>query len=264
MKHRSSNQRISKGQFAYYLFTLLISAGGVCNAQNSPGLIRGSIVTIESDGSRSMIPGAIVVAESAEGDRQATADNVGSYAFADLPAGRYQIRASAPGLVGSASAEITSGQSLDVEIPMAIESLKLSVTVNGNLEPLISTEPEQRTEIDRPTILNAPTKDDRADTLLPLIPGVVRGPDGLINMKGARSSQAGALVNSASVIDPVTGNPAMNLPIDVVESVTVIANPYDPEYGRLTGAVSKIETTDKQLRQLSFLDAESLRKASQP
>ena len=106
MKHRSSNLRISKGQFACFL-TLLILAGGVADAQENPGLIRGSIVTIESDGSRSMIPGATVVAESAEVARQTTADNVGSYTFADLPAGRYQIRASAPGLVGSASAEIT-------------------------------------------------------------------------------------------------------------------------------------------------------------
>ena len=126
MKHRSSNQRISKGQFAYYLLTLLIIAGRVANAQNSPGVIRGAIVTIESDGSRSMIPGATVVVESAEGARQTTADNVGSYTFADLPAGRYQIRASAPGLVGSTFAEINSGESLDVEIPMAIENVKLS------------------------------------------------------------------------------------------------------------------------------------------
>ena len=126
---------------------------------------------------------------------------------------------------------------------MEIEALKESVTVNGNAEPSIATEPEQRTEIKRPTLLNAPTKDDRADTLLPLIPGVVRGPDGLINMKGARSSQSGSLVNGASVVDPITGNPAMSLPIDVVESASVIANPYDPEYGRLAGPVSKIETT---------------------
>ena len=62
-------------------------------------------------------------------------------------------------------------------------------------------------------------------------------------MKGARSSQSGYLVNSASAVDPVTGNAALSLPIDVVEAVTVIANPYDPEYGRLTGAVSTVETT---------------------
>ena len=251
MKHRSSNQRISKGQFACFL-TLFILAGGASEAQEKPGLIRGSIVAIESDGSRSMIPNATVVVESAEGARQTAADNVGWYTFVDLPAGRYQIRASAPGLVGSTVAEINSGESLDVEIVMAIEDVKLSVTVNGNVEPPISAEPEQRTQIERSTILNAPTKDDRADSLLPLIPGVVRGPDGLINMKGARSSQAGALVNSASIIDPVTGNPAMNLPIDVVESAIVIANPYDPEYGRLTGAVSKIETTTSNFDDFHF------------
>jgi hypothetical protein len=252
MKHRSSNQRISKGQFAYYFLTFLIIAGGVADAQNGPGVIRGAIVMIESDGSSSMIPGATVSVESAEVARQTMADNVGSYTFADLPAGRYQIRASAPGLVGSTFAEINSGESLDVEIVMAIENVKLSVTVNGNVEPPISAEPEQRTQIERTTILNAPTTNDRADSLLPLIPGVVRGPDGLINMKGARSSQAGALVNSASVIDPVTGNPAMSLPIDVVGSATVIANPYDPEYGRLTGAVSKIETTTSNFDDLHF------------
>ena len=251
MKHRSSNQRISKGHFACFL-TLFILAGGPSDAQEKPGLIRGSIVAIESDGSRSMIPGATVVVESPEGARQTTADNVGSYTFADLPVGRYQIRASAPGLVGSGFAEISSGESLDVEIPMAIETVKLSVTVDGNVEQPISAEPEQQTQIERSTILNAPTTDDRADTVLPLIPGVVRGPDGLINMKGARSSQAGALVNSASVIDPVTGNPAMSLPIDVVESATVIANPYDPEYGRLTGAVSKIETTTSKFDDFHF------------
>ena len=251
MKPRSSKQRISKGQFACFL-TLFILAGSPSDAQEKPGLLRGSIFAIEADGSRSRIPGATVVVENAEVARQTTADDVGSYAFADLPTGRYQIRASAPGLAGSAFAEICTGESLDVEIPMAIESVKLSVTVNGNVESPISAQPEQRTEIEKSTIINAPTKDDRVDTLLPLIPGVVRGPDGLINMKGARSSQSGALVNSASVIDPVTGNPAMSLPIDVVESVTVIANPYDPEYGRLSGAVSKIETTTSNFDNFHF------------
>jgi len=49
-------------------------------------------------------------------------------------------------------------------------------------------------------------------------------------------------VNGAGVIDPATGNPAINLPIDVVQSISVITNPYDPEYGRLAGAVSEVET----------------------
>ena len=61
-------------------------------------------------------------------------------------------------------------------------------------------------------------------------------------MKGARSSQNGALVNSADVADPVTGASAINLPIDVVSSVQVLSTPYDPVYSKFTGAVSNVET----------------------
>ena len=231
---------------------VMIFAAGLAKAEEKPGAVRGSIITIESDGTRAVIPAAAVMIESAELSRKTTADEQGSFTFGDLPAGRYEIRASAPGLEGSASAQVRSGQSVDVQVVMEIETLKVSVTVDGNVELPIAAEPEQRTEIKRQTVLNAPTKDDRADALLPLIPGVVRGPDGLINMKGARSSQSGALVNSASVVDPVTGNPAMSLPIDVVESATVIANPYDPEYGRFAGAVSQIETTTGNFNDFHF------------
>lgn len=221
-------------------------------AEDKLGVVRGNVVTIESDGAPSVIPAATVTIESAELSGKTNADEQGSFRFAGLAAGRYQIRASAPGMVGSASLEVAPGQSIDVQIVMEIESLNQSVTVNGNVDPVITSEPEQQTEIRRSTILNAPTKDDRADTLLPLIPGVVRGPDGLINMKGARSSQSGSLVNSASVVDPVTGNPAMSLPIDVVQSATVVSNPYDPEYGRLAGAVSKVETTTSNFNDFHF------------
>jgi outer membrane receptor protein involved in Fe transport len=87
-----------------------------------------------------------------------------------------------------------------------------------------------------------PNLNERFERLLPLIPGVVRGPNGVINMNGARSSQSGSLVNSADVSDPATGATAINIPIDVVSSVQVFSTPYNPEYGRFTGAVSDVDT----------------------
>ena len=251
LRDPSPHSRISNGRLASCIVALIL-AGSFAQAQDRFAKIRGTAVIIESDGSTSMIPGAAVVIDGRELSRKTTADDKGSYTFVELPAGRYQIRANAPGLMGSAFAELGPGQSLDLQIVMSIESAKESVTVNGSDGTAITAEAEHQNEIKRSTILNAPTKDDRADTLLPLIPGVVRGPDGLINLKGARSSQAEALVNSASVVDPVTGNPAMSLPIDVVESVTVIANPYDPEYGRFAGAVSKTETTTSNFDDFHF------------
>jgi len=55
-------------------------------------------------------------------------------------------------------------------------------------------------------------------------------------------------VNSANVTDPATGSQAINLPIDVVSSVQVISNPYDPEYGKFSGAISSVETRTGNLK----------------
>ena len=60
---------------------------------------------------------------------------------------------------------------------------------------------------------------------LPLLPGVVRGFDGLIRIKGGRTNQANTLVNSVSVTDPFTGQPALSLPVIAVQSVRVLSNP---------------------------------------
>jgi hypothetical protein len=206
------------------------------------GAIRGTVFIIDSSGVRSVMAGVKVRLERSSSSIQTVTDERGNYGFAAVAPAAYRIEVKAPGLVGSKAVTVVSGAALDVPIQLKIDAVKESVTVRGNDEPAISTDSAGQTVINRSTVLNAPNKYDRFDGLLPLIPGVVRGPDGLISMKGARSSQGGSLLNSASVTDPATGNAAMNLPIDVVQSVRVIPNPYDPEYGRLAGAVSSVET----------------------
>ncbi|HJU94145.1 MAG TPA: TonB-dependent receptor, partial [Pyrinomonadaceae bacterium] len=89
---------------------------------------------------------------------------------------------------------------------------------------------------------DAPLIDQKFQDALPLLPGVVRGPDGNLNIKGTRPSQSGILVSSLNVTDPVTGTPAIELPLEAVETVQVHSNPYSSEYGKFTGAVTTIET----------------------
>ena len=204
--------------------------------------IEGIVYTVDSDGNRSEVPSALVRLIGPSFSQQTVTDDQGRYSFSTVSTNAYRIDAMAPGLSGSNTVTFVSGTALDVPVELRIEAVKESVTVTASAEDPVSTYSSDQSVISKSTVLNAPNKQDRVDTLLPLIPGVVRGPDGLINMKGARASQSGSLVNSANTTDPVTGNAAMSLPIDVVESVKVIANPYDPEYGRLTGAVSTLET----------------------
>ena len=87
-----------------------------------------------------------------------------------------------------------------------------------------------------------PLVSERFEDALPLVSGVVRGPDGLLNAKGSRASQSGLTVNSANVTDPVTGEFGIDLPLEAVQSVEVLTNPYAPEYGHFTGAVTAVQT----------------------
>jgi len=174
--------------------------------------------------------------------QHAVADQQAEWRIPDLAPGQYRVEASAPGLTGASVVTVSPGVETSISIELQIATVQESVTVTGDAERAATDGMAGESTVGHSAILNSPNKDDRIDSVLPLIPGVVRGPDGLINMKGARSSQGGALINSANVTDPVTGNPAMTLPIDVVQSVTVVSNPYDPQYGRMTGAVSSVET----------------------
>ena len=188
------------------------------------------------------MPGVEVWLEGAPYWLETVTDQQGNYTFRAVEPGAYRVEVKAEGFTGSKGVTVVPGVAIEIPIPLEIEALQVSVTVSGKDETAIPTDSSGQTVIDKSAVVNTPNKYDRFDSLLPLVPGVVRGPDGLINMKGARGSQGGSLVNSASVTDPATGNAAISLPIDVVESVTVVPNPYDPEYGRFTGAVSKVET----------------------
>ncbi|HVO98232.1 MAG TPA: TonB-dependent receptor [Bryobacteraceae bacterium] len=209
--------------------------------------IQGTVYTVESDGGRAMVPGAVVKLTGPSFSDQTITDDQGKYSFAAVTANTYRIDVTAPGLNGSNEVIVASSTALDIPVELKVADVKESVTVTGNADITDTTTSSDQSVINKSTVWNAPNQEDRVDNLLPLVPGVVRGPDGLINMKGARSSQGGALVNSSNATDPVTGNAAMSLPIDVVESVKVIANPYDPEYGRLTGAVASVETVTGNL-----------------
>jgi hypothetical protein len=217
-----------------------------CFAQNTnvaPGSLAGEVFTTGTDGQRELVPGAHISLHGSV-DRKTETDAIGRYRFELLPPGRYTAEATAPGLKGTVPVEVATGEAAVAAIPMALTTVTSSVTVTAT-EPTVAAVSEQSsqiTTIHQSTIDTAPNTTEKVDGLLPLVPGVVRGPDGRINMKGASATQSGWLVNSANVTDPATGADAMNLPIDVVSSVQVISNPYDPEYGKFTGAVSSVET----------------------
>ena len=205
------------------------------------GTVRGEVFTIDAKGAHAAVP-ATRVALDGPVRLEAVSDPEGRFAIDAVPAGSYTITTQAPGMTTRQSVTVNAGAISDVSLEMKVQNVVEFTTVSASAGTVDSKQPSGIGTISESDVKNLPNRDERFSTLLPLIPGVVRGPNGLINMKGAHTSQNGSLLNSADVTDPATGTSDLSIPIDVVSSVEVFSTPYDPEYGKFTGAVSNVQT----------------------
>ena len=205
--------------------------------RRATGSIEGQ-VSLSGVSRLQFVAGAAVVAKGPAVLNTET-DSNGNYHFVEVPPGEYTVRATFSDSEAAQRVEVEPNRTVQLDLQIKLSAATTVMVQADNADSNLAAPGGTITE---KTIRDAPNLDEQFETLLPLVPGVVRGPDGHINMKGASNTQGGALVNNANVTDPATGSPAINLPIDVVSSVQVISNPWDPQYGKFTGAVSSVET----------------------
>src|SRR5208282_672577 len=244
IRHRNGSGRSTTRRFIflplYLLFAIcsLAYAARANQANTAAAKVEGSVFVRDSAGNQSFVAGAKVRLNGPT-TLETETDGNGNYVVAAVPPGTYTLEAAFPGLEAR---QTISVEATEIRVSLELKPIELSSSVVVKADEAESKETAPSDTISDKTLRDAPNVNERFESSLPLIPGVVRGPDGRVNLKGTRNTQSGELVNSANVTDPVTGSAAINLPIDVVQSVEVISNPYDPQYGRFTGAVSTIET----------------------
>ena len=228
-----------------FLMPLFAGAPYVFGAAQQGGQIRGKVVA-DIPSQRKALPGVVVTLSSDRpGDKklQNVSDMEGQYDFPGLIAGEYILTVEFSGFK-------KYEKKLSVQIDATVEQDLLlqpvpvteSVTVIDDRTDASKTETTTPSVITNVALRDAPLVDQKFQDALPLLPGVVRGPDGNLNIKGTRPSQSGILVSSLNVTDPVTGAPAIELPLEAVDTVQVHSNPYSSEFGKFTGAVTTIET----------------------
>jgi outer membrane receptor for ferrienterochelin and colicin len=241
-------QRFEK--IIFFLFVTCCFVPGTLGSQtNTPSAkIEGTVFVRDSAGNQSFVSGATVRLHGPAA-LEAETDANGKYVVAAVPLGTYTVEVALPGLKALRTVQVEDSE---VRLPLELKPMEVTTSVVVTPAPAETKDSAPSETISEKTLRDAPNVNQRFESSLPLVPGVVRGPDGHVNLKGTRNTQSGALVNSANVTDPVTGSPAINLPIDVVASVEVISNPYDPQYGKFTGAVSTVSTKTSDYDKFHF------------
>jgi Carboxypeptidase regulatory-like domain/TonB-dependent Receptor Plug Domain/TonB dependent receptor len=207
--------------------------------------LSGSIFTIGSDGRQTVWANARVTLRNLDSGNEinTVSSELGTYAFNGVLTGPYEVEVTLAGFEPVTKSVKLGGGEAKLDFQLILK--KREETVNVSAEPagvdLTSSNggsPTLNANILK-SVLQA--NQDFQDAL-PLLPGVVRGPDGEIHIKGGRANQSSTLVNAASVADPFTGQPALKIPSIAVQSVRVLSNPFSAEYGRFSSGVVEVTT----------------------
>ncbi len=164
--------------------------------------------------------------------------------FPRFRSGTYRIVASLPRYEDATVDQVLvdGEREMRLDIPLSLPRFAETVEIRADAPSKDdgNPAPPERLEIRQLDLL--PLATDQFQDAFPLLPGVVRDPEGKLSFNGSRPSQSILLVNGTNVTDPVTGDFAIALPLKVIEEVEVNDIPYSAEYGRVTAAVAEVKT----------------------
>ena len=233
--------------FPLFLVTLIFasSPGLIWGKLLQTGSIRGKVVADIPDQRKPLSGVTVTLSSERLGDKQiqSVTDLEGQYDFPSLVAGDYIVTVEFSGFK-KYEKKLSVQIEATVEHDILLQPVPLTETVTITRDDMNATRTDSTTPavMTQAALREVPLIDQKFQDALPLLPGVVRGPEGNLNIKGTRPSQSGILVSSLNVTDPVTGAPAIELPLEAVDTVQVHSNPYSSEFGKFTGAVTTIET----------------------
>jgi hypothetical protein len=224
----------------------LLGLAAVPHAWTSPGTqdLKGEVVNEKGQA----LAGAVCTLRGPVSPEQGllnTTGEKGEFGFRGLVPGTYGLTCAAVTYqpVVQGGIEVTETQAPFVQVVLPAEIVireKVEVRDTAPTVALETAAPPAR--LSAPQLRTLPLTEQQFKAALPLVPGVVRTPDGKMNIKGQVETQGMLLVDSAETVDPVTGSFAIEVPLDAVESLEVHKTAYLVEYGRFSGGLTSIQT----------------------
>jgi len=210
---------------AVFLLGAELLLAGLCVARALPSTqtVRGEVL----DDQDAPIPAAICALTSRllpPDGLTATTDHKGHFEFSGLQPAEYSLVCAAAGYEPLKRAlEVTDVPPPDFQMVLPPEVVLHQTVDVREKAATVATEQSapSSAKLASTQIANLPLVEQKFKAVLPYLPGVIRTPDGKINIKGVPESQGQLLVNSAESADPVTGSQAIDVPVVAIDSLQV-------------------------------------------
>jgi hypothetical protein len=210
------------------------------------GSIQGVVTFVNQQGETSPLQEAHLTLTPASGGRAAlttTSDEQGHYQFADVPANVYQLEVSVDGFqTQTITVPLTKGQTLVRNFTLHLATVVQTTEVREEAAEIATENANASATVSSTQIEDMPLQQQTAKAALPEVPGVIKTPNGVLNMKGVSENQGMLLVDSLETVDPVTGRFSIPIPSDVIQSLSVVNSAYNAEYGGFSGGLTEIHT----------------------
>src|SRR5258708_7511800 len=228
---------------------VILAIASVVNAQTqiTTGTIQGTV----TDANGAVVPGANVEIKNLDTNlsRTLTTDDGGRFVALALPPGNYSVTVSKQGFgtLVVEKAELTIGQALALPLTMKVSGVQERVTVTAPTVDTVKT--ESSSTLNETTVSTTPILGRKFEDLLTLTPGVsvVQGPDGdEITFAGQRGvfnnvSLAGGDYNNGFFGEQLGGQrAAIDIPLDAVKELQVVASVATTEFGRSAVGIVKV------------------------
>ena len=221
-------------------------------AQSTGGRIRGTVM--DASGGAVVTAKITLINEATNVQREAESGANGDYLFLEVPVGSYEIDVNIPGF----KKHVRKGIALNLN---EVVSLDITLQVGGSTEvvevtgapPVVDTSSTQLgAVVNERSSTQLPLNQRDVYQLLQLQPGVQSqlgndlfyGSDkpGVVTVNGGRGRSNNYTVNGGDGNDLFVNLPAIEPSPDSIEEFRVIANSFDAEYGRNSGAVVNVVT----------------------
>ena len=224
---------------AVLLFLAARIAFGQAGAADLTGIV--------SDSAGALLPTAKITATDTQTgvSTETNSGTGGVYVFTNLRPSVYTVAAEADGFQKfvRTGVTLTTGERTRVDLPMAVGSVKESVTVEGDA-PLLQTESGSITQsINHQKIVELPLNGRTFVQLATLSPGVTLPPGTLLpRINGGRPRTNEYLFDGISALQPEPGQVVFFPIIDSIQEFNVQTNAVSAEFGRFNGGVINLST----------------------
>ncbi len=232
-----------------YLTFLMLAFAMVFSPEPSRAQTTGSssINGTVADPSGAVVPGATVVIRNpvSQYTRSTTTDGAGKFAFANVPINPYHMTVNITGFAPYVQdIDVRSAVPMSLKVTLQISSTAQNVTVQAEAGDLLENDPTFHTDIDRQLFSKLPlesTSSELSSLVTLSSPGVAADSNGLMHGLGDHAENSFSL-DGQPITDQQSKVFSNQIPLDAVQSMTVIGGAPSAEYGDKTSLVVDVTT----------------------